>query len=266
MRELVQPGATPEVLAFAAQTAVRTGDRQLDVRARLLLIVALVDRGARRDAEALVDRAVDDALEWPELGLERAMARAAVRRSGALQELAVALRGRPDARGFGLLGEGLSRLGAWEKADTAYLEALRSGSTAQAPELSLRRAANLIIHGRSQEALDAIRPALQGTQLVHLSALLLLGGLLVETGRGEEALEVAMAAGEIAEGRRNWYALSVAAMDAAAAWTLQGDHARGISILHATLTTIRQQGDPGVLLMARLVEIQQEQRQQAATT
>jgi tetratricopeptide (TPR) repeat protein len=259
VKSLVQPNATPEVLAFASQQAASIGDRETDIRARLLLVVALCERGAHRDASALIGRAAADAAAMPTLRLERAMARAAMRHSGALQELETALRLKPDERGWALLAEGLSRLGAWERAEAAYLEAMSTAGS-ELPSLALRRAENLAVHGRADDALSALQPALKGTQLVRLAALLVTAGLLVDLGRADEALEVAMEAGHIAEDRRNWYALSCAAMDAAAAWRLKGDDARGVSILHSTLTNIRQQGDPGVLLMARLVEIQQEQR------
>lgn len=260
MRELLTAHQSPEVLAWVSQRATSAGDAETDVHARLLLILALCARGAWRDAEALISRAEEDAFGIASLKLERAMARAALGRSGALQELEVALRGRNEVRGAALLAEGLSRLGAWERADAAWAMALESAPEHERPALALRRAENLVNHGRNVEAVAAAQPALGGTQLVQLAACLLLGGLYLELGEPDAAMEVAMVAGQIAESRRNWYALSAAAMDAAMAWRMKGHDQRGVQILHATLTNIRQQGDPGVLLMARLVELQQEQR------
>jgi len=250
----------PEVLAWRSREAARRGDRLADVGARLELIVALCARGARRDAQALIARAEEDAFAQPGLALARAKARACLDRSGSLQELEAALRTTPDAEGSSILAEGLSRLGAWERAEAAFQVALDGAEERDHGGIALRRAENLVLYGRSREAIAALGPALEGSELVRLSALLLLSGLLLDAGEAERVTELASEAGLIAERRRNWFALSCAAMDAAAAWRLKGDDQRGVQILHATLTNIRNHGDPGVLLMARLVELQQEQR------
>ncbi|MCP4808175.1 MAG: hypothetical protein GY913_31035 [Proteobacteria bacterium] len=249
---------TPEFLALEAQAALSVGDRIGDIRARLRLVAALAREGDRAGAARILDRAERESEGEPDLALDRATARAALDRSGALQELADVLTEVQDAEAWRTLAEARSVQGSWEKADEAYVRALAASEGDETARLAICRAENLVRHGR--DAREALRPALDGPELIQLAAHQLLAGLELRHGEASRALKHAAAAGDIARARRNWFALSCATLDAEAAWTMQGQPEAGFAILHGTLAYVRKQGDPGVLLLARLVEIQEAER------
>ena len=247
---------TPGFLALEAQAAAATGDHVGDVSARLRLVVALVREGDRDGARRILVRAEAESDGVVELALERALARAALDRSGALQELERVLADRPDPDAWWLLAEARSVQGSWEKADAAYALAMQHATPATAARIALCAAENRIRHGR--DARPLLRRATGATsELVRLAAHQLLAGLELRHGDASASLEHAAAAGDIARARRNWFALSCATLDAEAAWAAQGQPEAGVAILHGTLAYVRQQGDPGVLLLARLVELRE---------
>lgn len=249
---------TPGDLALRAQAAMAAGDHVGDIRARLALVRALASEGDRPAAERILVRAEREAEALPELARDRALARATLGRTGALQDLQRLAADARDAELWRILAEARSVGGQWERADDAYAQAMACSTGEERARLALCRGENLVRHGR--EARHALREALDGSELLRLAANQLLAGLCLRAGDSAAALHHAAAAGDIARNRRNWFALSCATLDAEAAWAMQGQPQAGIAILHGTLAYVRRQGDPGVLLLARLVELRESTR------
>ncbi len=245
---------TSEALALQAQAALARGDLLDELRLRLRLIRSLVAEAARADAQALLPRAEREAREHPALALELALARAGLDASGSLGELRSLLaQARPGSiedrlEAWSILAEAYTRQGDWQAADLAWASASQLSDTA---ELALSRASALIRAGRAQDALPLLERATLGPELVELAARVLRSGLLLELGLAER-----VEADTLARARHNHHLLSCAVLDQAEAWSRQGEPGRGEALIRSTLAELRAQGEPGLLLIARLIELQ----------
>ncbi len=250
---------TSEALALQAQAALARGDLLDELRLRLRLIRSLVAEAARADAQALLPRAEREAREHPALALELALARASLDASGSLGELRSLLaQARPGSiedrlEAWSILAEAYTRQGDWQAADLAWASASQLSDTA---ELALSRASALIRAGRAQDALPLLERATLGPELVELAARVLRSGLLLELGLAERVEADTERVATLARARHNHHLLSCAVLDQAEAWSRQGEPGRGEALIRSTLAELRAQGEPGLLLIARLIELQ----------
>ena len=257
LRRQADPDAA-RVLAQAARQAMVQGQQQLDWRARACTVRALAELGRQTDALALLPRVERDGR-----GLELQLARAALDQPGAHQALAELLGAHPrpgfahdHVEGWMAVARGFGAEGRWEKADSAWAEAIRlcKAHGADTADLFLMRAATLIACGRPAQRFLEEALASSMTQ-VQLAASMLLSGQHLSQGHPRKALAASERVWNLAIARRSWHAFACAAIDRAAALDQLGRPDQGLSVLGQALGLCRLQGEPGALLQARLMEL-----------
>ncbi|GEM_PF-5188620 len=226
---------------------------------RLRRIRAAVAHGKPRAAKDLAERALSEAEEVPELQVLAGLAARDLGRPGATEALAEALArplGDPQDRlaGWVAVAEEADRRRRWDEADQAWVQACHEGD--QGAELLLGRAGALLRAGRSAPALPLLQQATESDDsALALSAWLVLSGLFLADWKLGPALQAAEQASALARSRHNWLAFSAAEIDRSEVRVRRQDRPGALEGLVAALQVVRERGDPGALLVARVHEV-----------
>jgi len=230
-----------------------------ELEGRLRRIRAAVSAGQLRTARALGARALQEAREVPGLAALAGLVARDLGAAGAGDELAAALRsgaGSPEDRlaGWVAVAEDADARRLWGQADDAWAAACREGGDRQ--DLVLGRAGALLRAGRSEDALPLLETAAEGEDsALGLAAWLLLSGLYLAAYRLGPALAAAEQASALARSRQSWLAYSAAEIDRSEVLLRRQDREGALAALVAALQVVRERGDPGALLVARVHEV-----------
>lgn len=230
-----------------------------ELERRLRRVRSAVAEGRPREARDLADRALREAASHPELAVLRGLVSHDLGRPGAGEELTEALAtgggsqaDRVDA--WVVVAEAADTRRQWRQADGAWAESV--AASGQAAGLVLGRAGALLRAGRTEEALPhLVHASGSDDSAVALAAWLLLSGVHVAAYRlaeGEAAAERAMV---LAQERSSWLAYAAAAIDLSEVRLRRQDKTGALDGLIAALQLVRQRGDPGALLVARVHEV-----------
>jgi hypothetical protein len=230
-----------------------------ELEGRLRRIRAAVREGREREAQDLGVRALADAAAAEGMVVLAGLAARDLGAAGAGDELAAALRageGSVEDRldGWVAVAEDADARRLWGPADAAWAAACEEGGGRQ--DLVFGRAGALLRAGRSQDALPLLVLATEGEDsALSLGAWLLLSGLYLAAYQLGPALRAAEQASELARSRLSWLAYSAAEIDRSEVLLRRQDKSGALDGLVAALQVVRERGDPGALLVARVHEV-----------
>ncbi len=230
-----------------------------DLERRLRRVRAAVAERRLREARDLADRALAEASAVPALGVLAALVARDLGRPGAGDALAAALQagqGWSEDRvaAWVAVAEDADARRLWAEADAAWAEAVSAGGGS--PELLLGRAGALLRAGRQADALplfEALTTAEDSA--LSLAAWLVLSGMWLADWKLSQADRAAEKAQELARSRHNWLAFSAAVIDRSEVRVRRQDPDGALTLLVDALRVVRERGDPGALLVARVHEV-----------